>query len=300
MDQQSENFRFGFVAIAGRPNVGTSTLLNRIVGRELSIVTPKAQTTRTRVSGINTTQDAQMVLLDTPGIHEAKTTLNKAMVDAAVKTLNEVDVVVLMTTPSNKVLEEDRRIVELISAVGVPAVLAVNKIDTVRATDLLPIIDAYSKVHDFTDIVPISALNGSGVPDLVGVLLRILPFGPLMYPEDDESDMPIRFFVAEIIREQVTLLTGEEIPYKTAVMVESFQEKLELVVIHADIHVERSGQKKIIIGKGGSMIKRIGTAAREKIEDLIQNKVHLELFVKVTPRWTTHKGRLREFGYLTK
>ncbi|MEJ2716005.1 MAG: GTPase Era [Deltaproteobacteria bacterium] len=296
-DQPSNQHRCGFVAVAGRPNVGKSTLVNRVVGHELCIVTPKSQTTRNRIAAIHTLPDAQMILLDTPGIHEAGTPLNRAMVAAAVKTLADADVGLFITVPSEKIHEDDRRVMELLEASGIPSVLAINKIDTVEPASLLPVIDAYSRAHHFEEIIPVSALHGVGVDELVRILVRLLPPGPPLYPEDDASDLPVRFFVAEIIREQVTKLTGQEIPYKTAVVVEAFKERQRPLLIQADIHIERGSQKKILIGKGGEMIKRIGIAARKKIEEFLERPVRLELFVKVTPKWTRDPDKLKEFGY---
>lgn len=293
-------FRSGFVAVAGRPNVGKSTLVNRITGQELCIVTKKAQTTRNRITAIHTLDEAQLILVDTPGIHEPWSPLNRAMVDAAVKTVEEADAVLLMTTPEEEggvVHEADERILGLLSELKLPTVLAVNKIDTVAPPMLLPLIEAYSKAYEFSEIIPVSALHGDGVDDLVKALIKLLPMGPPLFPEDDLSDLPARFFVAELIREQVTRLTGEEIPYKTAVLVEAFKERDNGIFIQADIHAERTSQKKILIGKGGQMIKKIGIAARRKIEEFLDSPVHLKLFVKVTPNWTKDLRRLKEFGY---
>jgi len=295
--EPSQDHRCGFVAVSGRPNVGKSTLVNRIVGHELCIVTPKAQTTRNRITAIHNLSNAQMILVDTPGIHEAVTPLNRAMVSAAIQALENSDVVLLITTPSERVPEDDRRIMELIRASGVKSVLAINKIDEVDHSQLLPVMDAYGKAHDFSEIIPISALYGTGVPELVDALVRLLPPGPALYPEDDVSDLPVRFFVAEIVREQITRLTGQEVPYKTTVVVEAFKERQGTTLIQADIHTERQSQKKIIVGAGGEMIKRIGIAARKKIEEFLETPVRLELFVKVTPHWTRDPARLTEFGY---
>ncbi len=294
-----EKQRSGFVAIIGRPNVGKSTLVNRLMGTELSIVTPKPQTTRHRITGIVSRPNAQIILVDTPGIHETEAPLNKAMVNAARKSIEEADAILLVTSPDRHVGATDLLIVELIKAAGRPAVTAINKIDTVRPPVLLPLIDAYSQLHQFQAIVPISARHGTGLDELTDILVSLLPEGLPLYPQDEMSDMPVRFFVSEIIREQVMRLTGEEIPYKTAVVIENFDEKPGRVIIQADIHAERSSQKKILIGKGGSMIKQIGTAARVKIEDFLGCSVHLELFVKVSPRWTKDLRRLTEFGYKT-
>ena len=287
-------YRSGFVAVLGRPNVGKSTLVNRIVGRELCIVTPKAQTTRHRITAIHTLSNAQMVLQDTPGIHEPATLLNRSLVAAALRALEETDIMLFMVGPSETINPEDQRIVDRIKGVKVPAVLAINKVDTVSPPTLLPLIEAYSHAHEFRAIVPVSALHGTGVDELVEVLLNLLPEGPQLFPEDDVSDLPVRFFVAEIVREQITLKTGEEIPYKTAVVVEGFKEEKDRVVIHADIHVDKDSQKKILVGKGGRMVKRIGIASRQKIEEFLGRRVRLELFVKVTPNWTRDARRIEE------
>lgn len=293
--QSPTEYRCGFVALAGRPNVGKSTLVNRIVGRELCIVTPKAQTTRHRITAIHSLPQAQMVLQDTPGIHETQTALNRAMVAAATKTLEDADVVLFVITPSERMHADDLRIVDLIAAARVPCILAINKIDTVERSLLLPVIDRFSRVHAFEEIIPVCALDGSGVDDLVESLVKLLPVGPPLFPEDDMSDLPVKFFVAEIVREQITKLTGQEIPYRTAVVVESFKEEQSRVLIHADIHVEKQSQKKILIGKNGEMIKRIGSAAREKTEEFLGTHVRLELFVKVTENWTRNPRQIEEF-----
>jgi GTP-binding protein Era len=296
--EQSQEFRSGIVALAGRPNVGKSTLVNTILGRELSIVTPKAQTTRNRITAIHTTSEAQLVLHDTPGIHDPKTPLNRALVAIATKTLEDADIVLLITEPSEEIHREDLQIIDMIGKARTPALLAVNKIDTVRPQALLPVIDNFSRLGRFEEIMPISALHGDGVPELVNILTKMLPPGPALFPEDEISDLPVRFFVAEIVREQITRMTGEEIPYKTSVVVESFKEETDRILIHVDVHTERDSQKKILIGKGGRMIKQIGIAARKKIEEFLEAPVRLELFVKVTPNWTKNERMLREFGYM--
>jgi GTP-binding protein Era len=296
-DEIPAQHKSGFVAVAGRPNVGKSTIVNRVTGAELSIVTPKAQTTRNRITAIHTRPDAQIILQDTPGIHEAKTPLNRSLVAAAVKTLEESDVALFTVLPSAEIHREDQQIIELIKAARKPSVLAINKIDTVEKRYILPVIEAYSLAHQFEEIFPVCALTGEGLKELEESLLRLLPEGPPLFPEDEVSDLPTRFFVAEIIREQITNLTGEEIPYKTAVIVESFKERNGHVLIHADIHTERDSQKKILVGKQGQMIKKIGIAAREKIEAFLERKVRLELFVKVSPNWTRNERMLKEFGY---
>ena len=293
--QSPTEYRCGFVALAGRPNVGKSTLVNRIVGRDLCIVTPKAQTTRHRITAIHTLPQVQMVLQDTPGIHETQTALNRAMVASATKTLQDADVALFVVSPRERIHADDMHIRDLIQEAGKPCVLAINKIDTIERNLLLPIIDRYAHAHAFQEIIPVCALDGSGVDELVESLVKLLPFGPPLFPEDDVSDLPVKFFVAEIVREQVTRLTGQEIPYKTAVVVESFKEEQGRVLIHADIHVEKQSQKKILIGKSGDMIKRIGVAAREKTEEFLGTHVRLELFVKVTENWTRNPRHIEEF-----
>ncbi len=287
--------RSGFVTVAGRPNVGKSTLVNRMLGRELCIVTPKPQTTRHRITAIYSSPTAQMVLQDTPGIHEAETPLNRALVAAAVKTIEETDAILFMVEPSLEIHRDNLRIIETLKESRAPSVLAINKIDTVERPLLLPIMEAYSKIHTFEQIIPISATLGLGVDELVGALIELLPAGPALFTEDEISDLPVKFFVEEFIREQIMKRTGEEIPYKTTVVVESFREQDDRVLIRADIHVERPGQKSILIGKGGQMIKQIGMAARKKIEEFLGTKVRLELFVKVTPHWTRNPRQLNEF-----
>jgi len=267
------------------------------MGTELSIVTAKAQTTRHRVSAIHTVPEAQMVLMDTPGLHEPESALNRSLVATAMRSLEDADVVLIMVVPDEVIHEQDLRIVELVKSAKSASVLAINKIDTIHNELLLPMIDAYAKLHTYEEIVPISALNGSGVNDLVGVLVNLLPKGPPLFPEDDVSDLPVRFFVAEMIREQIITLTSQEIPYKTTVVVETFKRRQRNILIQADIHVERDSQKKIVVGKRGSMVKNIGIAARTKIEEFLESPVRLELFVKVTPNWTRNERLLKEFGY---
>jgi GTP-binding protein Era len=292
------DFRSGFVAIAGRPNVGKSTLVNRIIGEQVSIVTEKEQTTRNRITGIYTTDKAQLALQDIPGILDPKTPLNKSLVSTAMKTLEETDVILFMVTPSEAIYQDDRQILSFLKSQRRPCVLAINKIDTIRPQALLPFMDLYSREFEFKGIYPISALTGQGVTELIEALVNLLPLSPPLFPTDDISDLPTRFFVSEMIREQIIKKTGQEIPYKTAVVVEGFHEESNRISIQADIHVERDSQKKIIIGKGGSMIKAIGIAARENIEEFLGGaRVRLELFVKVTPNWTRSERDLKEFGY---
>ncbi|MEI7451011.1 MAG: GTPase Era [Desulfomonile sp.] len=288
---------FGFVAVTGRSNVGKSTLVNRIIGRKLSIVTSKEQTTRHRITALHNLPQAQIALIDTPGIHDPKNLLNRTIVAAALKTLQDVDVVLFVTVPGAVIHEDDLRIIDLIRASKQKSVLVINKIDTSEKSILLPMIKVYSMAHQFEEIFPVSAIDGSGIEDLVQALVRLLPSGPALFPEDDISDLPVRFFAAEIIREQIMKMTGQEVPYKTTVVVESFTDKGEIVIIHADIHTERESQKKILVGKKGSMIKQIGISARSKLEEFLERRVRLDLFVKVTPRWTQDSRKLKELGY---
>lgn len=288
---------FGFVAVTGRSNVGKSTLVNRIIGRKLSIVTSKEQTTRHRITALHNLPQAQMALIDTPGIHDPKNLLNRTIVAAALKTLQDVDVVLFVTVPGAVIHEDDLRIIDLIRASKQKSVMVINKIDTSEKSILLPMIKVYSMAHQFEEIFPVSAIDGSGIEDLVQALVRLLPTGPALFPEDDVSDLPVRFFAAEIIREQIMKMTGQEVPYKTTVVVESFTDKGEIVIIHADIHTERESQKKILVGKKGSMIKQIGISARSKLEEFLERRVRLDLFVKVTPRWTQDSRKLKELGY---
>ena len=288
---------FGFVAVTGRSNVGKSTLVNRIIGRKLSIVTSKEQTTRHRITALHNLPQAQIALIDTPGIHAPKNVLNRTIVAAALKTLQDVDVVLFVTVPGVVIHEDDLRIIDLIRASKQKSVLVINKIDTSEKSILLPMIKVYSMAHQFEEIFPVSAIDGSGIEDLVQALVRLLPSGPALFPEDDISDLPVRFFAAEIIREQIMKMTGQEVPYKTTVVVESFTDKGEIVIIHADIHTERESQKKILVGKKGSMIKQIGISARSKLEEFLERRVRLDLFVKVTPRWTQDSRKLKELGY---
>ena len=289
---------FGFVAVTGRSNVGKSTLVNRIIGRKLSIVTSKEQTTRHRITALHNLPQAQIALIDTPGIHDPKNLFNRTIVAAALKTLQDVDVVLFVTVPGAIIHEDDLRIIDLIRASKQKSVLVINKIDTSEKSILLPMIKVYSMAHQFEEIFPVSAIDGSGIEDLVQALVRLLPTGPALFPEDDISDLPVRFFAAEIIREQIMKMTGQEVPYKTTVVVESFTDKGEIVIIHADIHTERESQKKILVGKKGSMIKQIGISARSKLEEFLERRVRLDLFVKVTPRWTQDSRKLKELGYL--
>ena len=295
---EKQLFRSGFVAIIGRPNVGKSTLLNRIVGQKIAITSPKPQTTRNRILGIQNTDHAQVLFVDTPGIHDARSPLNRYMVDQARSACLDVDVV-LWLVEADRPVDTDPMIPRLLEKSKNPVLLVINKIDTIPKDKLLPLIDTYSKICPFASIVPISALKGDGVDALIGEIPELLPEGPRYYPEDQLTDVPERFIVAEMIREQVLMRTKDEVPYGVAIIVERFQENpvKNMVGISAVINVERDSHKGIMVGKGGTMIRQIGQSARKEIERMLGVKVHLELFVRVQKNWTSSGRMMKEFGY---
>ena len=303
--------RAGFVAIVGRPNVGKSTLLNRCLGEKIAAVTPKPQTTRNRIMGVKNRPGAQVVYVDTPGIHRGKSPLNRFMVDEALRAAAECDVILFMVEAprvSARDLaarpfdpgEGNRLILGKLAELRVPRILALNKVDLLpEKAALLPLIDHYRKLLPFDEIVPISAATGDGVEALEAAVAARLPVGERLFPEEMLTDRAERFLGAELVREQLFLLLAEELPYSTAVTIEKWTERADKkdVVIDADIHVERESQKKIVIGEGGRMIKEIGTRARAEIARLLGCPAHLKLFVKVSPDWTREKGALRRLGY---
>ncbi len=299
MTEHNEILRSGFVSIIGRPNVGKSTLLNRILGQKIAIASPKPQTTRNRILGIHNLPGAQILFLDTPGIHRGRGKLNRFMVDQALSACSGVDLVLFLVEANDPPGGGDDFILEVLAQGGVPVVLVINKIDLVPKPKLLGLIDAFSKKFDFTEIIPVSGQTGEGVDRLLEVIPGYLPEGPGHYPEDMITDLPERFIVAEMIREQVLKQTHDEIPYRVAVVVESFEEKPEkdLVVIRAAICVERDSHKGIVVGKQGAMVRSIGKAARFDIERFLDSRVFLELFVKVEKNWTESARMLRELGY---
>ncbi len=292
-------FKSGFIAIAGRPNVGKSTLLNRILGEKLAITSSKPQTTRNRITGIRNTDDGQLVFLDTPGIHHAKTPLNRYMVKAATSTFSEVDLILLLVEADRGHDPDDDLIIENLREAGVPVYLVINKIDRVEKVKLLPLIDRFRILYDFREIVPVSAVTGDGVDRLIELIREALPEGPKYFPDDLFTDNSERFIAAEIVREKILLLTHKEIPYATAVTVDAFKEDEEKnrIRITATITVEKDSQKGIIIGKGGKMLKEIGTQARLEMEQFFAAKIFLELFVRVRKDWTKDAKWLKEFGY---
>lgn len=292
----SQESRSGFVTLIGRPNSGKSTLLNRLVGEKISIVTDKPQTTRNVIRGIVTRPEGQIVVVDTPGVHKPVHRMNRVMMKSVREAMSEVDVIALIVDASQPFGKGDQFTVELVSNAKIPKVLILNKIDKVRKPDLLPVIDRYSRLTKFDHIVPISALTGENLETLVKVLLQLLPVGPHYYPEDQLSDLHERGLAAEIIREKLIERTREELPYSIAVQVDRFEEGETLHRIFATIHVERETQKGIVIGKGGQVLKDVGIAARHDLEKLFGRQVHLELRVKVSPGWRDDQQVLRQFG----
>jgi GTP-binding protein Era len=297
--EQYKDFKSGFVAIVGAPNVGKSTLLNYMLGQKISITSKKPQTTRNRIVGILDRPKAQMVFLDTPGIHRAGKALNVRIVDVALATLTDVDLILVMSDASGGNTDAEQYLVQKLGSQKTPAVLALNKIDLVNKADLLSQIDEWSRRYDFRAVVPIAAQHGTQVEALILAMEQSLPLGPPMYPPGSLTDMPERFIAGEMIREKAFRLTGEEIPYSIAVSVEDFKEEKEgrLIRIHATIHVERDSQKGIVIGKGGQKLKEIGQAARREIERMVGAQVFLKLFVRVQKNWSTDTKALRRFGY---
>ena len=287
------SFHSGFVCILGRPNAGKSTLLNALVGEKVAIISPKPQTTRNRILGIlhvskqEGRPGGQVVLIDTPGVHRPDTSLGRKMMAEVREALDGCDLVLLIVDATRKFAPADHFVLEMAKKCNTPVFLLLNKIDLPRGTKdkLLPIIDEYRKLHDFREIIPLSARKHEGFEVLLEKVIRFLPKGPRYFPEDQITDQPVRFMVAEIIREQVLLETSEEVPYATTVVIEQFEEKARLTRIAAAIFCERDGQKGILVGKGGQMLKKIGTAARLQIEQMLGKRVFLELFVKVRNNW---------------
>jgi len=298
MTDNDASFHSGFVAIIGRPNVGKSTLLNQILGQKIAITSNKPQTTRNRILGIHNLDDAQVLFLDTPGIHAARDRFNRYMVDQAVMACDDVDLILLLVEAGTG-RGLDKQILDVLKRTRTRVMLVINKIDTVPRTELLPQLEAFSRQYEFAELVPVSAQTGEGVEHLVSAIRSYLPEGPRLYPEEMVTDLPERFIVAEMIREKIFRMTSKEVPYGIAVQVETFEEKPEknLVVIGAVVHVEKETHKSIILGKQGAMVKRIGKAAREDIERLLGTRVFLEIFVRIQKDWTRSPHLLREMGY---
>ena len=289
-------FKSGYVAILGRPNVGKSTLLNRLLGEKISIVSEKPQTTRNRIVGIANPPGAQVVFLDTPGIHKGKDAFNKWMVDQALATLSEVEIAMLVVEATSTPGPGDKRVAEAIAASKRPAIVVVNKVDAVRVAERDARIDAYRVLVPGAVVFPASALKGEGVDALLSALVERLPEGPAYFPEDQLTDVPERVVAAEIVREKVFARMREEVPYAVAVVTDSFKEG-DPIRIECTLYVERESQKGILIGKGGSSLKAIGTEAREELERFLAAKVMLKLWVKVRRDWSRDPAALREFGY---
>lgn len=296
----SKQFKSGFVAIVGRPNVGKSTFMNYVLGQKIAIMSDKAQTTRNKIQGVYTNQDCQIVFLDTPGIHRPKHELGNFMVESAYSALKEVDAVLFMVNAAEKRGPGDDFIIEKLKKIKTPVFLVLNKIDLISPDELLDRVESYQETIPFAGIIPISVLQGNNVQELMTTLTNHLPEGPQYYPSDQITDHPEYFVVSELIREKILHLTKEEIPHSVAVTVDKMQkDEFDKVHVYANIIVERPTQKGIIIGKGGKLLKEIGVRARKDIEQLLGNKVYLELWVKVEKDWRKKKSHLQDFGYRT-
>lgn len=290
-------FRSGFVAVVGRPNVGKSTLVNRLVGRKVAIVTSRPQTTRNRILGIVNRPHAQVVLIDTPGVHRAETALARHMMDEVTQALESVDVLAVMIDAAAGLTEPDRLALERARRHEGPLFLLLNKIDRMPKTALLPLLDACARQGQFTEVIPISALTGDGVETVLQRFIALLPEGEPYFPQDQFTDQPERFLAGEIVREKAMTFTREEIPHAIAVLVESFEETERLIRIRVTLHVERDGQKGILIGHAGQTLKRIGTAARKELEEILGIKIFLELHVKVVPGWRGSTRSVRQLDW---
>jgi GTPase len=296
-------FRSGFVSIIGRPNAGKSTLLNALVGEKVAIVTEKPQTTRTRIQGMLNVKAqrgrpaGQIVFIDTPGVHKPDSRLNRKMMQEIHAALESRDIILLIVDATDKTGPADQHVLDLVKKAGGTTFLLLNKIDKLLKEKLLPLIDHYSKMHEFAEIIPISAAKKEGLDTLVEKIIRGLPEGPRYFPEDQFTDLPEKFIASEIVREKILLKTGKELPYATAVVVERFEDSDKLIKIAAAIYCERDGQKGILIGKGGQKLKEIGTAARMELEELLGKKIFLELFVKVKPGWRQSAAFVEELDW---
>ena len=296
-----KNFKSGFVALIGRPNVGKSTLMNQIIGQKIAITSKKPQTTRNKIQTVYTCDKGQIVFLDTPGIHKAKNKLGEYMVNVAEKTLKEVDLIMWLVEPDTFIGAGEQHIAEQLKNIDVPVILVINKTDTVKQEEILKFIDAYRKIMDFDEIIPASALKGNNVDTVIEQIFKYLPEGPMYYDEDTVTDQPLRQIVAELIREKALHALNEEIPHGIAVVIDTFKDrkspKGKITDIDATIICERDSHKGIIIGKGGEMLKKIGTNARYEIEKQLGNKVNLKLWVKVKKEWRDSDILIKNFGY---
>ena len=294
---EHRNFKSGFISIVGRPNVGKSTLLNSLLGEKIAITSDKPQTTRNKILGIVNQPDAQLVFMDTPGIHKPMHRMNEFMVKIALATYNEVDVILMIVEATEQPGGGDRFIIETLVKVKTPVFLLINKVDLIKKDALLPLIQQYSKLYNFAEIIPVSALKND-LGGLVSAILARMPAGPKYFPDDQLTDQPERFVVAEMIREKVFELTKDEIPYSTAVVIEEMKEEPEITRITAIIYVERDSQKGILIGKSGAMLKQIGTLARHDAEKLLGAKIFLQLWVKVKKGWREDDRMLKNIGIM--
>lgn len=293
----NETFRSGFIAIVGAPNAGKSTLLNRVTGEKISITSSKPQTTRDRILGVVERPASQIVFVDTPGIHKAKSLLNRKIVDQALSAVQDVDAILLMVDAASKDSDSEEIIIRQLESTKKSVILAINKVDIVAPDSLLPRIQESIALHEFKAVVPISAKTGVQIDELLDEIEKCLPEGPRLFPEDTLTDMSEKFLAGEMIREKIFRLTGMEIPYSSAVTIDSFKPERKLIVIHASIHLDKDSQKGIVIGKGGQMLKKIGEQSRKDIERMTGSKVLLHLLVKVSKNWSTSENMLREFGY---
>ncbi len=292
-----KQYKAGFAALIGRPNVGKSTLMNRLIGQKIAITSDKPQTTRNRIQTVYTSEEGQIVFLDTPGIHKAKNRLGDYMVTIAKRTLSEVDVVLWLVEASTFVGPGDKHIAEQLKSLKVPLILVINKSDTVKRDDLLQIITIYKDLCDFTEVIPVSALKGHNTDTLIDLIMRYLPYGEPFYDEDTVTDQPERQIVAELVREKALKCLDDEIPHGIAVTIESMKYRKKIVDIEATIICERESHKGIVIGKQGAMLKKIGSAARYEIERLLEMQVNLKLWVKVKKDWRDSDLLLKNFGY---
>lgn len=298
--KENPSFKSGFVTLIGRPNVGKSTLMNRLIGQKIAITSKKPQTTRNRIQTVLTTEEGQIVFLDTPGIHKAKNKLGDYMVNVAEKTMEEVDVILWLVEPTDYIGAGEKHIIEQLKKTKTPVILVINKTDTVKKDEIFSFIDTYRKELDFQEIVPVSALKGENTDELVKCIFKYLPYGPAFYDEDTVTDQPMRQITAELIREKALRLLEDEIPHGIAVCIESMKEKGNICHIEATIICERESHKGIIIGKGGQMLKKIGSAARPEIEEMLEMQVNLQLWVKVKKDWRDSDFLLKNFGYNQK
>lgn len=296
------NLKSGFVTIIGRPNVGKSTLMNRIIGQKIAITSNKPQTTRNRIQTVFTNEKGQIVFLDTPGIHKAKNKLGEYMVSAAFNTLKEVDLILWLVEPTDYIGAGEQHIAEVLKGVNTPVFLVINKVDTIKKEEILKVIDSYRKIHEFAEIIPVSAMKGTNTDELVNEIFGYLPYGELFYDEDTITDQPVRQIVAEIIREKALKCLDEEIPHGIAVYIDTMKERKDgsIVDIEATIVCEKDSHKGIVIGKQGAMLKKIGSAARYEIERLVEMQANLKIWVKVRKEWRDSDTQLKNFGYNKK